>query len=115
MTRRLHHWACVLLCTLLTSIGLQAEESSQPSSTTSDALRTGSEGVITMTTSKAVEEKITLEIWATGNATIDIEGVKEDFQLGHGSYTLTNQTVTIRGDVTTDQLGCIGLYRIDRA
>ena len=98
MTRRLHHWACVLLCTLLTSIGLQAEESSQPSSTTSDALRTGSEGVITMTTSKAVGEKITLEIWASGNVTI--EGVKEPFSRGSAPYTLTGQTVIIRGNVT---------------
>ena len=98
MTRRLHHWACVLLCTLLTSIGLQAEESSQPSSTTSDALRTGSEGVITMTTSKAVGEKITLEILASGNVTI--EGVKEPSSKGFATYTLTRQTVIIRGDVT---------------
>ncbi len=97
MTRRLHHWACVLLCTLLTSIGLQAEESSQPSSTTSDALRTGSEGVITMTTSKAVGEKITLEIWGGG---ITIEGVKESFSRGSATYTLTSQTVIIRGNVT---------------
>ena len=97
MTRRLHHWACVLLCTLLTSIGLQAEESSQPSSTTSDALRTGSEGVITMTTTKAVGEKITLEIWGGG---ITIEGVKEPFSRGSATYTLTSQTVIIRGDVT---------------
>ena len=97
MTRRLHHWACVLLCTLLTSIGLQAEESSQPSSTTSDALRTGSEGVITMTTSKAVGEKITLEIWGGG---ITIEGVKEPFSRGSATYTLTSQTVIIRGNVT---------------
>ena len=97
MTRRLHHWACVLLCTLLTSIGLQAEESSQPSSTTSDALRTGSDGVITMTTTKAVGEKITLEIWGGG---ITIEGVKEPFSRGSATYTLTSQTVIIRGNVT---------------
>ena len=95
MTRRLHRWACVLLCTLLTSIGLQAEESSQPSSTTSDALRTGSEGVITMTTTKAVGEKIRLFIEANGNVTI--EGVKDP---KGPTYTLTSQTVIIRGDVT---------------
>ena len=95
MTRRLHHWACVLLCTLLTSIGLQAEESSQPSSTTSDALRTGSEGVITMTTTKAVGEKIGLIIEANGNVTI--EGAKDP---KGSTYTLTSQTVIIRGDVT---------------
>ncbi|WP_308592265.1 leucine-rich repeat domain-containing protein [uncultured Porphyromonas sp.] len=97
MTRRLHRWACVLLCTLLTSIGLQAEESSQPSSTTSDALRTVGTGVITMTTTKAVGEKITLEIWG-GNVTI--EGVKEPFSRGSAPYTLTGQTVIIRGNVT---------------
>ena len=97
MTRRLHRWACVLLCTLLTSIGLQAEESSQPSSTTSDALRTVGTGVITMTTTKAVGEKITLEIWGGG---ITIEGVKEPFSRGSATYTLTSQTVIIRGNVT---------------
>ena len=97
MTRRLHHWACVLLCTLLTSIGLQAEESSQPSSTTSDALRTVGTGIITMTTTKAVGEKITLEIWGGG---ITIEGVKEPFSRGSATYTLTSQTVIIRGNVT---------------
>ena len=95
MTRRLHRWACVLLCTLLTSIGLQAEESSQPSSTTSEALRTVGIGVITMTTTKAVGEKITLFIEANGNVTI--EGVKD--RKG-STYTLTSQTVIIRGDVT---------------
>ena len=97
MTRRLHRWACVLLCTLLTSIGLQAEESSQPSSTTSDALRTVGTGVITMTTTKAVGEKITLEIWGGG---ITIEGVKEPFSRGSATYTLTSQTVIIQGNVT---------------
>ena len=97
MTRRLHRWACVLLCTLLTSIGLQAEESSQPSSTTSDALRTVGTGVITMTTTKTVGEKITLEIWGGG---ITIEGVKEPFSRGSATYTLTSQTVIIRGNVT---------------
>ena len=95
MTRRLHRWACVLLCTLFTSIGLQAEESSQPSSTTSEALRTVGTGVITMTTTKAVGEKITLFIEANGNVTI--EGVKD--RKG-STYILTSQTVIIRGDVT---------------
>ena len=110
MTRRLHHWACVLLCTLLTSIGLQAEESSQPSSTTSDALRTGSEGVITMTTSKAVGETIGLEIIARGGVTV--EGIQENPTLGkYKKYTLTSQTVKIYGEVT--HLFCAGNQLID--
>ena len=50
-----------------------------------------------MTTSKAVGEKITLEIWG-GNVTI--EGVKEPFSRGSAPYTLTGQTVIIRGNVT---------------
>ena len=50
-----------------------------------------------MTTSKAVGEKITLEIWG-GNVTI--EGVKEPFSRGSAPYTLTSQTVIIRGNVT---------------
>ena len=48
-----------------------------------------------MTTSKTVGEKITLEIWASGNVTI--EGVKDPIG---STYTLTSQTVIIRGDVT---------------
>ena len=51
-----------------------------------------------MTTTKAVGEKITLEIWASGNVTI--EGVKEPSSKGYRAYTLTRQTVIIRGDVT---------------
>jgi Leucine-rich repeat (LRR) protein len=50
-----------------------------------------------MTTTKAVGEKITLEIWGGG---ITIEGVKEPFSRGSATYTLTSQTVIIRGDVT---------------
>ena len=56
------------------------------------------EGVITMTTTKAVGEKIKLEIWASSNVTI--EGVKEPSSKGSTTYTLTSQTVIIRGDVT---------------
>ena len=55
-----------------------------------------------MTTSKAVGEEIELIIKANGNVTI--EGVKETPQLGWKRYTLSNQTVTIRGDVT--KLSC---------
>ena len=50
-----------------------------------------------MTTTKAVGEKITLEIWGGG---ITIEGVKEPFSRGSATYTLTSQTVIIRGNVT---------------
>ena len=50
-----------------------------------------------MTTTKTVGEKITLEIWGGG---ITIEGVKEPFSRGSATYTLTSQTVIIRGNVT---------------
>ena len=64
------------------------------------------EGVITMTTSKAVGEKIKLGIVANGD--VVIEGVSEMPQLGRNrnNYTLTSQTITIRGDVT--KLDCFG-------
>ena len=81
MSKQLRIWLFVLLGTLLTSTSLLAE------------------GVITMTTTKAVGEKIILEIWASGNVTI--EGVKEPSSKGYATYTLTSQTVTVRGDVTT--------------
>lgn len=58
-------------------------------------------GSITLTTSKAVGETILLAIDAVGEVTI--EGVKEAPQTGQfpsRRYTLTEQTVTIRGDVT---------------
>ena len=82
MSKRLRIWLFVLLGTLLASSSLLAE------------------GVITMTTSKAVGETINLGIKANGNVTI--EGVKETPQLGEyaKSYTLISQTITIRGDVT---------------
>ncbi|EEK17747.1 leucine Rich Repeat protein, partial [Porphyromonas uenonis 60-3] len=57
------------------------------------------EGVITMTTSKAVGEKVKLEIEANGD--VLIEGVSESPQQYCNDYTLTSQTITIRGDVTT--------------
>ncbi|WP_297166078.1 T9SS type A sorting domain-containing protein [uncultured Porphyromonas sp.] len=84
MSKQLRIWLFVLIGTLLTSTSLLAE------------------GVITMTTSKAVGEEIELIIKANGNVTI--EGVKETPQLGWKRYTLSNQTVTIRGDVT--KLSC---------
>ena len=76
MSKQLRIWLFVLIGTLLTSTSLLAE------------------GVITMTTSKAVGEEIELIIKANGNVTI--EGVKETPQLGWKRYTLSNQTVTIR-------------------
>ena len=64
------------------------------------------DGIITMTTAKAVGEKVLLEINANGNATI--EGVSESLQSDGRShyYTLTDQTITIRGNVT--RLVCDG-------
>ncbi len=79
MNKQLRIWIFALLGTLLATSSLLAE------------------GVITMTTTKAVGEKITLEIWG-GNLTI--EGVKEPSSRGSATYTLTSQTVIIRGNVT---------------
>ena len=86
MSKQLRIWLFVLLGTLLTSTSLLAE------------------GVITMTTSKAVGETIVLVIGANGNVTI--EGIKEVPRTGFHfvAYTLTSQTITIRGDVT--KLNC---------
>ena len=65
------------------------------------------DGVITMTTAKAVGEKVLLGIKANGNATI--QGVSESLQSDGRShyYTLTDQTITIRGNVT--RLVCDGI------
>ncbi len=95
MSKQLRIWLFVLLGTLITSTSLLAE------------------GVITMTTSKAVGETINLGIKANGNVTI--EGVKETPQLGEyaKSYTLTSQTITIRGDVTTLYCGENQLTSLD--
>ena len=82
MIKQLRIWLFVLLGSLLTSTTLPAE------------------GVITMTTSKALGEKIELAIKANGSVTII--GVQEAAQTDGYSkyYTLTSQTITIRGDVT---------------
>ena len=83
MSKQLRIWLFVLLSTLLTSTSLLAE------------------GVITMTTSRTVGEKIYLGIQANGNVTI--EGAQETGKTddyGRKSYRLTSQTITIRGDVT---------------
>ena len=95
MSKQLRTWLFVLLSTLLTSTSLLAE------------------GVITMTTSKRAGETISLIIEANGDVTID--GVKESAQTdGHGKhYTLTSQTVTIRGDVTTLYCSNNQLTRLD--
>ena len=87
MSKHLRIWLFVLLSTLLTSTTLPAE------------------GVITMTTSKAVGETIELRIEANGNVTI--EGAQYTGETGYlnlKSYRLTNQTISIRGDVT--ELDC---------
>ena len=83
MSKQLRIWIFAFLGTLLASSSLFAE------------------GVITLTTSKAVGEKIGLGIEAKGNVTI--EGVQEAPRIDEfkRSYTLTSQTVVIRGDVTT--------------
>ena len=81
MSKHLRIWLFVLLSTLLTSTSLLAE------------------GVITMTTSRKVGEKITLDIKANGSVTID--GVKESARSdGFKNYTIsTNRSIVIRGDV----------------
>ena len=76
MSKQLRIWIFTLLGTLLATSSLLAE------------------GVITMTTTKAVGEKITLDIWGDN---VTIEGVKDP---KGSTYTLTSQTVIIRGDVT---------------
>ena len=87
MSKQLRTWLFVLLGTLLTSTSLLAE------------------GIITMTTTKPIGETITLDIKANGS--VSITGVREPARTyGNSSYTLTSQTVTIRGDVTI--LKCYG-------
>ena len=94
MSKQLRIWLFVLLGTLLASSSLLAE------------------GVITMTTTKAVGERIGLSIEANGDVTID--GVKESAQTnGYNNYTLTSQTITIRGDVTTLYCGGNQLTSLD--
>ncbi len=95
MSKQLRIWLFVLLGTLLTSTTLPAE------------------GVITMTTSKALGEKIGLAIKANGSVTII--GVQEAAQTDGYSkyYTLTSQTITIRGDVTILDCGENQLTSLD--
>ena len=84
MSKHLRIWLFVILGTLLASTSLLAE------------------GVITMTTSRAIGEEIVLRIKANGN--IAIEGAQETSDYDTYTLTLTSQTVTIRGDVT--ELDC---------
>ena len=93
MSKQLRIWLFVLLGTLLSSTSLLAE------------------GVITMTTSKRVGETITLAIKANGS--VSINGVQESARTDGYSkgYTLTSQTITIRGNVT--ELSCEN-YNLDR-
>ena len=90
MSKQLRIWLFVLLSTLLTSTTLPAE------------------GVITMTTSKAVGVTILLKVEANGDFSINgaQETSKEADWIGRKSYTITSQTITIRGDVT--YLNCYG-------
>ena len=83
MSKQLRIWLFVLIGTLLASSSLLAE------------------GVITMTTSRAVGEIIALGIKANGY--VSISGVQESARTdgSYTGYTLTSQTITIRGDVTT--------------
>ncbi len=84
MSKHLRIWLFVILGTLLATTFLLAQ------------------GVITMTTSRAVGEEIGLSIKANGNVTI--EGAQETSDYDTYTLTLTSQTVTIRGDVT--ELDC---------
>ena len=88
MCKRLRIWPFVPLGSQLTSTSLLAE------------------GVITMTTTKAIGEEICLGIKANGNVTI--EGAQEAGQAdvyGLKYYTIKSQMVVIRGDVT--EFNCI--------
>ncbi len=71
----------------------EGEDDSQPSV---------GDGVITMTTSRAVGEQIMLAMRPVEGQTVIAEGLKESLILdGKGHlYTLTSQTVTLRGNLT---------------
>ena len=93
MIKHLRIWLFVLLGTLLATTSLLAQ------------------GVITMTTSRGIGESIDLSIKANGSVTI--EGVKEPSSNGSATYTLTSQTVSIRGDVTELDCSSSGLTNLD--
>ncbi len=54
---------------------------------------------ISITTSKAIGETITLEISVEGQATA--EGIKEKLEDGYGTYTLIANTVKLKGQITS--------------
>ena len=71
------------------------------------------DGVITMTTSRAVGEQIMLAVSPVKGQNVIAEGLKEPLILdgtGH-LYTLTSQTVTLRGNLTL--LRCDGAVDMD--
>ena len=82
----------------------EGEDDSQPSV---------GDGVITMTTSRAVGEQIMLAVRPIKGQTVIAEGLKESLILdGKGHlYTLTSQTVTLRGNLTL--LQCDGAVDVD--
>ena len=95
MSKHLRIWLFALLGTLLTSTSLLAE------------------GVITMTTSRAVGGTIQLNIKANGS--VSISGVREDARTDgqFKTYTLTSQIVTIRGDVASLYCSSNQLTKLD--
>ena len=66
----------------------------------SGVLRDGSDNVITFTTAKAVGEKITFYMEYSGDKPTLSGATGTPKSGGYATYTLTSQTVTIRGDVT---------------
>ncbi len=78
----------------------EGEDDSQPSV---------GDGVITMTTSRAVGEQIVLAMIPVEGQTVIAEGLKEPLILDGEPhlYTLTSQTVTLRGNLT--HLACDGM------
>ncbi|WP_304287393.1 C10 family peptidase [Porphyromonas uenonis] len=79
----------------------EGEDDSQPSV---------GDGVITMTTSRAVGEQIMLAMRPVEGQTVIAEGLQEPLildDLPH-RYTLTSQTVTLKGNLKS--LNCNGLY-----
>ena len=82
----------------------EGEDDSQPSV---------GDGVITMTTSRAVGEQIMLAVSPVKGQTVIAEGLKESLILdgtGH-LYTLTSQTVTLRGNLIL--LQCDGAVNLE--
>ena len=71
------------------------------------------DGVITMTTSRAVGEQIMLTVSPVEGQTVIAEGLKEPLILdGKGHlYTLTNQTVTLQGNL--EVLECNGFSMLN--